>query len=76
LKTSVYAFVAGVTIEFTYHRNAQNITDVATEYIDIPQSAKELFKNLCIRTLKEIQGADVPFDITNNIRREQGKLGL
>lgn len=79
LKTTVYPYIAAVEVEFTYFRNAQNIENISGEdedNIDIPQSAKELYKNVCLKLTYEGKGKRVPYDVLNNIRKQTNKLGL
>jgi hypothetical protein len=79
LKLSLYPWEATVYVEFTYHRNGQNIDSIAVEdaeRLDIPQPARELFKARCLKLMYEGQNKEIPYDITNNIRRELAKLGL
>lgn len=76
LKTAVYTFVATVRIAFWYYRNAQNLATTANK-LDIPQEAKELFKQLVLKKQALLtKGGSIPATVTAEITEQKTKLGL
>jgi len=74
--STAYTYVNTVKVEFTYRRNAQNITDPTSDCLDIPDEAKNLFKSICWKLTYEAQGIRVPFDIKSSIETEIERLHL
>jgi hypothetical protein len=75
LKTATYPYTATTEVEFTFLRNAQTLT-ADTDYLDIPDSARELFKNLCWKMMYNAKNSKVTSLIEENIKRQKSFLGL
>ena len=74
-KVDTYPYTSTTKIEFTFLRNAQTLT-ADTDYLDIPDSARELFKDLCLKIMYDSKGAKVLSDINERIKRQLSFLGL
>jgi len=72
---SKYPFDSTSRVAFWFFRNALNVT-TATDKLDIPQEARELFKAIVLDKMFNLLQRPTPFEILETIRLEKEDLKL